>query len=228
MMYIVSETSGGSAVLTFMPKQDNGGLMRIPGDGRERVRQWKSAGIIVIAALLAGCSSWLPSAKRDTITTWNTYDEARNTFSTIVPYKTTVTDLKRIGYDPFVTPNITLLTYIELLHRFLPNNSITKSDLDEGVQDCLAAKDACTAYELALKKSHEERFGNVFMDLFGFRRKTKVSGWEFNAFIILKEDLVVYKLSGGKPNIDELIDEKRPLGPLQDLGGDRLLRAAGL
>ncbi len=196
--------------------------------GSEKMPGHRAVGMLLICVLFVGCSSWLPSAKRDTITTWSSYDEARTTFNTIVPYKTTVADLKQIGYDPFVTPNITLLTYIELLHRFLPNNSITKSDLDEGVQDCLAAKDACTAYELALKKSHEERFGNVLMDLFGFRRKTKVSGWEFNAFIILKGDLVVYKLSGGKPNIDELIDEKRPLGPLQDLGGDRLLRAAGL
>lgn len=201
--------------------------MKLEAGSGKMTRHW-AMGMLLICVLFVGCSSWLPSAKRDTITTWNSYDEARITFNTIVPYKTTVADLNQIGYDPFGTPNITLLTYIELLHRFLPNNSITKLDLDEGVQDCLAAKDACTAYELALKKSHEERFGNVLMDLFGFRRKTKVSGWEFNAFIILKGDLVVYKLSGGKPNIDELIDEKRPLGPLQDLGGDRLLRAAGL
>jgi hypothetical protein len=58
--------------------------------------------------------------------------------------------------------------------------------------------------------------------------KTKVTGWEFDGFIILKNDLVVYKISGGKPNIDELIDEEKPLGSFQDLGGDSLIRATGL
>jgi hypothetical protein len=55
-----------------------------------------------------------------------------------------------------------------------------------------------------------------------------VTGWEFNAFIVLKNDLVVYKISGGKPKIDELVDQKKPLGPLQDIGGDTLIKAAGL
>ena len=56
------------------------------------------------------------------------------------------------------------------------------------------------------------------LDLFGFRRKTKISGWEFKAIIVLKNDLVVYKISGGKPKVDELLDEKKPLGPLQNIG----------
>jgi len=34
-----------------------------------------------------------------------------------------------------------------------------------------------------LKKVEEKRFGNVFLDLFGFRRQTKISGWEFKAGI---------------------------------------------
>jgi hypothetical protein len=185
-------------------------------------------GILVFSFFCAGCSGLLPSSKRDTETTWTSYDKAKKAFDEIVSYQTTVEDLKRLGYDPFVTPNIRLLTYIELLHRFLPNNSITKADLDEGVQDCIAAKDACTAYEIELKIAREDRFGNVLLDLFTFRQKTKVTGWEFNAFIVLKNDLVVYKISGGKPKIDELVDQKKPLGPLQDIGGDTLIKAAGL
>ena len=40
----------------------------------------RAVGMLLICVLFVGCSSWLPSAKRDTITTWNSYDEAR-TFS---------------------------------------------------------------------------------------------------------------------------------------------------
>jgi len=192
------------------------------------MKRWWAIGMLAISCFNTGCSGLLPSSKRDSETIWGSYEAAKRSFDEIVPYKTTVEDLRRLGYDPFVAANIKVLTYIELLHRFLPNSSITKADLDEGVQDCLLAKDACTGYEVALWRRHEDRFGNVLLDLFSFRRKTKVTGWEFNAFIIMKNGLVVYKISGGKPNIDELIDEKKPLGPFQDIGGDTLIRNAGL
>ncbi|AQV00244.1 hypothetical protein [Desulfococcus multivorans] len=191
-------------------------------------KKWWVIGVLAIGCFGVGCSGLLPSSKRDTKTIWASYDAAKKSFDEIVPYKTTTEDLRRLGYDPFVAANIKVLTYIELLYRFLPNNSITKADLDEGIQDCLLAKDACTGYEVALWRRHEDRFGNVFLDLFSFRRKTKVTGWEFNAFIIMKNGLVVYKNSSGRPNIDELIDEKKPLGPFQDIGGDTLIRNAGL
>jgi hypothetical protein len=190
------------------------------------------ASILILGSLCAGCSSGsnsglLPSSKLDTKTNWSSYDEAKRSFDAIIPHHTTAEDLKRLGYDPFTTPNITLLTYIELLRRFLPNDSITKADLDEGIQDCFAMKDECKAYEISLKIRHEKRFGNVWLDLLTFRRKTKVTGWEFNAFIVLKGDIVAYKISGGKPRIDELIDHKKPLGPLQDIEGNSIVKAAG-
>jgi hypothetical protein len=186
------------------------------------------AATLLVTFFCAGCSGLLPSSKLDTKTIWTSYDEAKTSFDAIVPYQTTTEDLKRLGYDPFMTPNITLLTYIDLLHRFLPNNSITKADLDEGIQDCVALKDDCKAYEISLKIRREKRFGNVVLDLLGFRRKTKVTGWKFDAFIVLKRDTVVYKISGGKPNIDELIDHKKPLGPLQDIEGSSIMKAVGL
>lgn len=185
------------------------------------------ASILYVVFFCAGCSGLLPSSKLDTKTIWTSYDEAKTSFDAIIPYQTTAEDLNQLGYDPFMTPNITLMTYLDLLHRFLPNDSITKADLDEGIQDCVALKDECKAYEISLKIRHEKRFGNVLLDLLGFRRKTKVTGWEFNAFIVLKRDTVVYKSSGGRPNIDELIDYKKPLGPLQDIEGNSIIKAVG-
>ncbi|MDH5299663.1 MAG: hypothetical protein OEV91_11660, partial [Desulfobulbaceae bacterium] len=61
----------------------------------------------------------------------------------------------------------------------------------------------------------QDRYGNVVLDLFNFRRKTKLTGWEFKAIIVMKQGLVTYKLWGGKPKIDENRDSKNPFGPLQ-------------
>ncbi len=172
--------------------------------------------LLILCILVSGCSSLLPSTRKDTKSPWNSYEEAKAAFDQIVPYKTTSEDLKKLGFDPFNTPNIALLTYMDVVQRFMPNPSITLRELDAGLQDCLSSKESCRAYDLGLKKISDKRFGNVMLDLFGFRRKTKISGWEFKAIIVLKNDLVVYKISGGKPKVDELLDE--PLGPLQNIG----------
>ncbi|MBW2465686.1 MAG: hypothetical protein JRF02_00150 [Deltaproteobacteria bacterium] len=170
-----------------------------------------------LAVCLCSCSttSLLPSQKNIVITPWKSFKEAETAFEKITPYQTQKTELEKIGFAPRATSNFTVLNYLDIMERFMPNQSITKEDLAAGLQDCLADQEQCYAYEINIRKFKSQRFGNVFLDLFNFRRKTKVRGWEFNALIVLKDGLVVYKLSSGAPMTDELHDSKNPLGPLQ-------------
>ena len=55
-------------------------------------------------------------------------------------------------------------------------------------------------------------------DFLNFRRETDVTGWTFNALVLLVEDRVVYTLYGGQPNVREHEVTRQPLGPLQDWG----------
>ena len=70
--------------------------------------------------------------------------------------------------------------------------------------------------------SRSERVGSFFLDFLNFRRTTEITGWRFNAVVVLKDDVVVYKLWGGRPMIKELNESRNPLGPLQG-GGEKLL-----
>jgi len=179
--------------------------------------------LFAIAALFSSCSSTalLPRQKKIVVTPWSSYTEAKKAFDQIYPYQTKKAELEKLGFAPQVTPNIKILNYLDIMERFMPNQSITVADLAEGLQDCLADQEQCMAYEIIIRKYNSQRFGNVLLDLFNFRRKTTVSGWEFMALIVLKDSLVVYKLSSGRPNTDELDDSKNPLGPLQS--ADRLI-----
>jgi hypothetical protein len=181
------------------------------------IRLSRLASLIVLAALLAGCSatSLLPSQKQTVVTQWNSFGEAKNAFDLITPYETKIDELEELGFAPQLTPNIRILNYLDIMGRFLPNQSITIEDLAEGLQDCLADQEQCIAYEVIIRKFDSQRYGNVLLDLFNFRRKTNVSGWEFKAVIVIKDSLVVYKLSSGTPKTDELRDTKNPLGPFQ-------------
>lgn len=169
------------------------------------------------AFITSGCGSMLPSVKETTRTqSWGTFDEAKGAFEQIIPYKTSGDDLKKLGFDPASTSNLKILTYLDITQRFMFNPSIKKEDLDKGIQECIAAKTDCSAYEIRLKNISRRRYGNVLLDLLNFKRRTKASGWEFEAFIVMVNGTVVHKFWGGTPGIDEDREVKNPLGPLQD------------
>lgn len=174
--------------------------------------------IFFLTLLISGCANLLPSVEKTTESPWTSFEGAKQSFDKIVPQKTTVEGLKALNIDPFETSNVKLITYLDLIERFIPNESISLEDLPPGVRSCLAVKEACYGYEVHPQKINSKRQGNVVLDLLNFRRKTITSGWKFNALIVLKKGLVVYKLWGGEPKVVQFEDKKNPLGPLQEVG----------
>lgn len=176
------------------------------------------ATVTLVLITSPGCFSLLPSAKQSTRSQWNTFDEVKSAFDQIKSGQTKTHELSQLGFDPMVEPNIELLTYLDIMECFMANPSIEITDLDPKLQDCIAQKKLCSGYKFSLTRTKEERFGNFFLDLFDFKRKTKKTGWEFNALIVFKDGLVVYKLWWGKPKISEITEKRKPLGPLQNCG----------
>jgi hypothetical protein len=181
------------------------------------------APLIVGLVLLGGCSALLPRGESVAESPWKSFDEAQRTFDRIVPYETTVQDLRALKLDPEHNTNITLLNYSDVLRRFIPSPATNMQDLDPGVQDCIRAKSACAGYEVDQKTLKRRRYGNFFADFLNFRRKVDIVGWRFNGVVLIKGNLVVYKLTGGQPSIHEHEESSNPLGPFQGLGESRLL-----
>ena len=171
---------------------------------------------------LAGCGTLLPRGESVVESPWHSFADAQQTFDSIVPYKTTVEDLRKLKLDPLQNPNITLLNYSDVLRRFIPSPATNMQDLDSGVQDCIDAKSACKGYEVDQKTVTRRRYGNFWADFLNFKRKVNIAGWRFNGVILINGDLVVYKLTGGQPVIHELEETKNPLGPLQGIGESKL------
>lgn len=178
--------------------------------------------IILFPLSLGGCSSLLPKGETETEGPWQTFWEAQQTFDKIIPHQTTVEDLKQLNLEPSSNPNVTILNYSDVLRRFIPSPSINAHDLDPGVLECIAAKTACKGYEIDQRVMKRKRYGNFWADVFNFERKVDIAGWRFNGVILIKDNLVVYKLTGGQPSIREHEENKNPLGPFQGFG-ERLL-----
>jgi len=172
---------------------------------------------ILLAGIPTGCSTLLPSARQETRSEWKSFDQAKAAFGKIIPYDTTLEEMKELGFAANITPNLEILTHLDIIERFLTHPSIKKSDLDQGLQDCISLQERCQALKISLIRVEERRYGSVLLDMFDFKQKTKKSGWEFNGLIVIGNGLVVYKLAWGKPQLNEIIEKTKPLGPLQDV-----------
>lgn len=180
--------------------------------------------ILSLGLGLAGCSSLLPRGQSVVEGPWESYAEAQQAFDQIIAYRTTYADLKALKLDPHSYPNITILSYSDVLRRFVPSPSINADDLDTGVRDCITAKTVCRGLEIDQRSIKRKRLGNFWVDFLNFKRHTDVTGWRFNGVLLIKGDVVVYKLVGGQPIIHELEESRNPLGPLQGVGETEVRR----
>lgn len=178
---------------------------------------------ILLLVMLGGCRSLLPRGETVTDGQWQSFWDVQQTFDKITPYRTTVEGLKQLRLDPMANPNVTILNYSDILGRFIPSPAIDAADLDPGVRDCIKAKTACIGYVIDQRVVKRKRYGNFWLDFLNFRRKVDITGWRFNGVILIKGDMVVYKLTGGQPAIRELEESTTPLGPFQELGNSTQL-----
>jgi hypothetical protein len=167
--------------------------------------------LLPLSLSLVACSGLLPTKQNNTQIPWQTFDEAKTAFEQIKPNQTTLSQLKDTGFDPDKTPNIKIINYLDVIQYFMANPSIRKADLDPHLAVCLDLRELCYAYEMQPEDIHSKRYGNAFMDLLNFRRKTKISGWRFKALIVMNQEVVAYKLWSGEPQVLEHEDKRNPL-----------------
>jgi hypothetical protein len=171
-----------------------------------------------------GCAAALPRSESKVASPWSSFEQAKQAYDDIKPYSTTEDDLAALGFSPRKRPNIRILNHADLAERFVLLSLQSPESLPRGLRDCLSRCADCTGYEVDQRQIRDERYGNFLADFFNFKRKTETRGWEFRALLLLVDDVVVYKLWSGTPQIREYSDKTNPLGPLQSIGPDMVPR----
>ena len=174
---------------------------------------------IALAALLGGCAAGglLPDASVAVRAGFDDFDAARSAFERIEPYRTTLDDLKGLGFDT-ATSNVRLIGYPDIVGRLAPNSALSLEQLDPGIRDCILARLECRAYEFQLGNETRVRTGSFVLDWFNFKRTTEVKGWRFDALVAVRKGVVLFRNYGGAPNNERTEREFNPLGPLQGIG----------
>jgi hypothetical protein len=173
---------------------------------------------LLAAALASGCETLLPKSAAEVTSPWRNFEEARAAIVSIEAGRATIGELRARGIDPYATPNIQLLTFSDIALKFPLH--LDPQTLDPGLRACFLAGKACTGYAINVRETRRDRVGNFWQDAFGFRREVAVSGWSFNALLLLVDDRVVYTLYGGQPSVREHEMAKQPLGPFQTFGDE--------
>jgi len=170
--------------------------------------------------IFMGCTNLLPSTKVTVKSPWKDFDDAKLDYEKINPGITTVAELTKLGFNPYQVPNIRIMNATDIINIFMPNPSIRIEMLDPGIQKCIESKDRCTGYKIEPTLQDSKRIGGFWADLFGFKRDTVTTGWEFRGLITIVDNVVTYRdPAGGRPSISTQDIQKKPLGPLQDIGG---------
>jgi hypothetical protein len=176
---------------------------------------------MAVTLALVGCGGLglLPYQTDIKNTNFRSYGAVQTAYETITPGLTRESDLTKIGFDATGSPNVEILSYLGVIERFMPRDSIKFDELDPAVRACIEARDSCSAYVFRPERLHQEREGNWLLDVLGFERTTINYGWSAEVVLLIQDGRVAYKVMSGKPNIHDYHDLVHPLGPLQDLSG---------
>jgi hypothetical protein len=176
--------------------------------------------ILIFLLIPSGCASLLPRSETTVNSPWTDFNGAKGDYEKIVPGSTTVTDLNRMGFNPYEVSNIRIMNVTDIIAIFMPNPSIRIEDLEAGIRHCILKRERCTAYRVEPSVHNKKRVGNFWADLFTFKQHTIDTGWEFRGLITIVDDVVTYRdPAGGRPKIQAEEVVVKPLGPLQEIGG---------
>lgn len=178
----------------------------------------KAAAVLFAAAALAGCSSLLPRGSSDTPSPFESYAAAERAAQRIQPFKTGVADLAALGFDPHEGRNVTLIPYPDIVARLAPYPGVPLELLDPGVRACILAKTGCRGYLFRFQREDHRREGGFVADFLNVNRVTHVTGWRFEALLVVTDDTVLFRNVAGDAHVERVERQTNPLGPLQPAG----------
>jgi len=191
-------------------------------DGGNGARRYaRLAAILGITLSLVGCGGLglLPhGSNMSDDQNFKNYNDVVMAYSNIVPGQTREAELSRLGFDANQQPNAETISYLGVIERFMPRDSIRFDHLATPVRTCIQAQERCSAYVFHPARLEQERTGSVFLDLLGFERTTLDHGWAAEVVLLVQDGRVAYKVMSGKPHIEGYHDDVQPLGPFQDFG----------
>jgi hypothetical protein len=160
------------------------------------VRYATSIGVLVatLAVVGFGILSLLPH-QPDPSLGFSSLKELASAYLRVQPGRTRASQLAGMGFDT-ATPNAEVLSYLGVIERFMPSDTVKFDHLDEALQNCLEARDRCTA--LVFKQDEVKVQSAGMFSLFGIG-SAKAATASPEVTLIVQDGRVAYKMIRGVP-----------------------------
>lgn len=174
--------------------------------------------IVAACIALSACTSLLPRSSSSTPGNFANFESAKDAVQRIVPLETRFSELKDLGFDPDAGSNVTLIPYPDIVARLAPYPALSLQQLDPGVRKCVEDQASCRGYLFHFERQGRRRTGSFWLDFLNIRRVTEVTGWSFDAMVVVSNGTVLFRNFAGQPQIDRFERQSNPLGPFQPAG----------
>jgi hypothetical protein len=174
--------------------------------------------LVMASLLLAGCGSLLPRGSTDAPSPFQTYGQAQEALERMLPFRTQIAEMRALGFDPEEGRNVTLIPYPDIVARLAPYPGVGLADLDPGIRQCILAKSGCHAYVFRFDRQDRKREGGFWSDFLNIRRETQVTGWWFEALVVVNDGVVLFRNHSGQAHAVRVEKQTNPLGPFQPAG----------
>jgi hypothetical protein len=175
------------------------------GQDSGSLRYAASIAILVVALALLGCGTLtlLPRPSSDAASVQlHSLKDLAAAYVRVQPGETRASQLAAIGFDT-TNSNVQVLSYLGVMERFA-EDSQNFDRLDEALQECIEARDRCTA--LVFKPGDQQRGSGVFAS-FGFGSANAASR-EAVVTLLVQDGRVAYKTISGVPQT--LLAQREP------------------
>lgn len=167
---------------------------------------------------LSACSGMLPRSATQAPSTFQDFAAAQKALEAIVPFETRLDELPARGFDPAAGVNVVQVPYPEIAARLAPHPGVPFDTMDLGVRRCIGLQTHCRGYIFRYNQQHRQREGNFLLDFLNIERTTRITGWQFEALIVVGDGVVLFRNFGGEPKTDRTENSFNPLGPFQPAG----------
>jgi len=165
--------------------------------GSGSLRYAASIGFLVVTLALLGCGTLtlLPRPYSDTASTQlRSLKDLAAAYVRVQPGETRASQLAALGFDT-TTANVQVLSYLGVIERFA-GDSRNFDRLDEPLQECIEARDRCTA--LVFMPGDRQRGGGMLAS-FGLG-SANAAGREAVVTLLVQDGRVAYKTISGVPH----------------------------
>jgi hypothetical protein len=164
-----------------------------------------AVGFVALAVL--GCASLtlLPHPTETSASRLRTFQDLATAYARVKPGETRASSLSVLGFDT-TTANVEVLSYLGVMERFA-GDSRNFDRLDAALQNCLEARDRCTAFVFKPGERHRSH-GDGILASFGLGPANAASR-DAEVTLLVQDGRVAYKAIAGVP--EAMLARRQPV-----------------